>query len=77
VGNSASLERASTVRQVPDSDPLVGFNSLPAGRVTDLERIAIAQQFERQDCFLVALYAILRNRLRDFISVSNPGTFRR
>src|SRR5580698_1486866 len=68
------LENAGAVRQVSGPDPLVGFNRLPAGEVTDLERLSIAQQFERQDCLLVALHAILRNRLSDFIAVSNPGT---
>ncbi len=39
-GEVAPLERAGSVRQVSDSDPLVGFNSLP-GRIADRCRSSI------------------------------------
>ena len=55
------LEDARAIRHTFGSDPLVGVNGFAARDVADLERFAIAEQFEREYFILFALNAILRH----------------
>src|SRR5215472_14092380 len=69
------LEGAGAVWQISGSHPLIGFDFFPSRQVTELERLAVAQKLERQKCLLIALNAVLRNRLSDFVPISQTGTF--
>ena len=54
---------------------MIGFDFFPSRQVTELERLAVAQKLERQKCLLIALNPVQRNRLSDFVSISQTGTF--